>query len=119
MWNHYHLLGFLKKGETLGRLMQRVHGSVAKLVNDILPERRVPFWREAGRQDYFDGCIRNVRQCRRAWGYTQRQAVRHGIVGDYRLYPQTRIYLPLEPAIERAIELKGFMEGVRYKRYDG
>src|SRR5438105_12700767 len=88
--NHYHILGFLRKGENLGRLMQRLHGSVAKLVNDILPDRRIPFWREAGRQDYFDGCIRDDVQCRRAYRYTQRQAVQHGIVSDYRLYPHTR-----------------------------
>src|SRR5688572_8064628 len=49
MWNHYHALGYLKVGENLGPMMQRVHGSVAKLVNDTLPERRLPFWRERGR----------------------------------------------------------------------
>src|SRR4051794_20205096 len=51
--NHYHTLGYLKVGENLGPLMQRLHGSVAKLVNDVLPERRVPFWREGRRNDYF------------------------------------------------------------------
>ena len=62
--------------------MQRLHGSVAKLVNDLLPERRVPFWREAGHHDYFDGCIRDEKQCRLAYHYTLTQAVRHGIVTD-------------------------------------
>jgi len=42
--NHYHTLGYLRIGENLGPMMQRIHGSVAKLVNDLLPERRVPFW---------------------------------------------------------------------------
>src|SRR5688500_7464997 len=46
MSNHYHALGYLRVGENLGPMMQRIHGSVAKLVNDTLPERRVPFWRE-------------------------------------------------------------------------
>jgi hypothetical protein len=32
--NHYHTLGYLKVGENLGAMMQRLHGSVAKLVND-------------------------------------------------------------------------------------
>jgi REP element-mobilizing transposase RayT len=41
--NHYHTLGYLKAGSNLGPMMQRLHGSVAKLVNDLLPERRVPF----------------------------------------------------------------------------
>src|SRR5688572_17033846 len=39
--NHYHTLGYLKVGENLGPMMQRLHGSVAKLVNDLLAERRV------------------------------------------------------------------------------
>jgi hypothetical protein len=34
--NHYHTLGYLKIGENLGPLMQRLHGSIAKLVNDLL-----------------------------------------------------------------------------------
>ena len=40
--NHYHKLGYLKVGENLGTMMQRIHGSVAKLVNDLLPERHLP-----------------------------------------------------------------------------
>src|SRR3712207_4602614 len=30
MSNHYHALGYLKHGENLGLMMQRIHGSVAK-----------------------------------------------------------------------------------------
>jgi hypothetical protein len=48
----------------------KLHGSVAKLVNDLLPERRVPFWRDDSGKDYFDGCIRDELQCRRAYRYT-------------------------------------------------
>src|SRR4051812_37282443 len=55
--NHYHKLGYFKCGENLGPFMQHRHGSVAKLVNDLLPERHVPFWRTKGNKDYFDGCI--------------------------------------------------------------
>ena len=62
--NHYHTLGYLKSGANLGPMMQRLHGSVAKLVNDLLHERRVPFWREKDGNDYFDGYIRNEVQCR-------------------------------------------------------
>src|SRR5829696_2954276 len=36
--NHYHTEGYLRVGTNLGPMMQRIHGSVAKLVNDILPE---------------------------------------------------------------------------------
>jgi REP element-mobilizing transposase RayT len=68
--NHYHVLGYLAVGDNLGSLMQRLHGSVAKLVNDTLPVRHLPFWRRAGNQDYFDGCIRDVLQLRRAYHYT-------------------------------------------------
>jgi len=39
--NHYHVVGYCKVGETLGEMMRKIHGSVAKLVNDLLPERRV------------------------------------------------------------------------------
>ena len=38
--NHYHSLGYCKVGETFGTMMQRIHGSVAKLVNDLLPTCR-------------------------------------------------------------------------------
>jgi REP element-mobilizing transposase RayT len=33
--NHYHALGYLREGRNLKLLMQRLHGSVAKLVNDF------------------------------------------------------------------------------------
>ena len=98
-------------------MMQRLHGSVAKLVNDLLPQRRVPFWREAGHRDYFDGCIRNEKQCRLAYKYTLKQAVRHGIVDDLRKYPHTRIAIDLERGLRRALELGAFLEHVPYKRY--
>src|SRR6476469_6497216 len=51
MNNHYHDLGYLAGGENLGPLIQRIHGSVAKLVNDTLEVRLVPFWREPGSKD--------------------------------------------------------------------
>src|ERR1700722_4323803 len=44
--NHYHGLGYLKEGKNLGQMMRKLHGSVAKLVNDALPQRHLPFWRE-------------------------------------------------------------------------
>jgi len=115
--NHYHVLGYCKEGRLLGQMMRKLHGSVAKLVNDILPERRVPFWAEAGHQDYFDGCIRDQDQCRRAYTYTLTQSVRHGICADWREYPHTHVNVDLERGVRRALELKAFMEGVPYKRY--
>jgi REP element-mobilizing transposase RayT len=115
--NHYHTLGYLRIGENLGPMMQRLHGSVAKLVNDLLPVRRIPFWREAGHRDYFDGCIRDEKQCRRAYQYTLMQAVRHGIVTDFRDYPHTHVAIDLERGLKRALELKAFLEHVPYKRY--
>jgi hypothetical protein len=118
MNNHYHTLGYMEVGENLGPMMQRLHGSVAKLVNDLLPERRLPFWRGAGRHDYFDGCIRDELQCRRAYRYTLLQSVRHRITRDWGEYPHTRVYIDLEKGVRRALELNAFMEGVRYKRYE-
>lgn len=34
--NHYHTIGYLKTGNELPKMMQKIHGSVAKLVNDVL-----------------------------------------------------------------------------------
>src|SRR5438093_1175541 len=116
--NHYHLLGYLKTGKNLGQMMRKIHGSVAKLVNDQLPERRRPFWREAGGRDYFDGCIRNERQCRRAYRYTLTQCRRHGICSDPLQYPHTKTFIDVDRGVKRAIELRAFMEGVRYPRYE-
>jgi hypothetical protein len=115
--NHYHTLGYQRVGENLLQMMRRLHGSVAKLVNDLLPERRVPFWREKGHRDYFDGCIRDEKQCRRAYQYTLTQGVRHGIVKDWRDYRHTKVDIDLERGLKRALELQAFLEKVPYKRY--
>jgi REP element-mobilizing transposase RayT len=115
--NHYHNLGYVRVGSNLKLFMQRLHGSVAKLVNDLLPERRVTFWRDERGKEYFDGCIRDENQLRPAYRYTREQARRHGIMHDYALYPHTRIYVPLELALKRAQELGAYLESVPYKRY--
>ena len=117
--NHYHSLGYLKIGENLGPMMQRIHGSVAKLVNDLLPERRVSFWREAGHNDYFDGCIRDELQCPRAHRYTLTQSVRHGLCRDYRQYRHTHVNIDLERGLKRALDLKAFLLDDPYPRYGG
>lgn len=117
MSNHYHSLGYLKIGANLGVMMQRIHGSIAKLVNDLLPERRVPFWREEQGNDYFDGCLRDELQCRRAYRYTKLQAVRAGLVRDPRDYPHTRIDIDVERGVRRAMELHAFLNDVPYPRY--
>lgn len=117
--NHYHLLGYCKRGELLGGMIQRLHGSAAKLVNDILPRRRVPFWTQKGpgHADYFDGCIRDEKQCRLAYRYTLTQSTRHRIGGDWRAYPHTRVNVELPRALARAVELNAFMETIPYPRY--
>ncbi len=115
--NHYHLLGYCKHGDRLGPMMRHIHGSVAKLVNDLPQERRVPFWVDAGHRDYFDGCIRDERQCRRAYRYVLTQSVRHGICDHWRDYAHTRVYIEVDRGVKRSIELGAFLEGVPYKRY--
>src|SRR3954471_20377843 len=115
--NHYHTLGYLRTGSNLTRMMQRIHGSVAKLVNDVLPARLIPFWRNAKGKEYFDGCIRDEKQARLAYRYTLHQAKRHGLVRDYRVYPHTHVNVELEVALARSHELGAFLEGVPYKRY--
>jgi hypothetical protein len=116
--NHYHTLGYLKCGAELAPMMRKFHGSVAKLVNDLLPNRHVPFWRGTGHRDYFDGCIRDEKQCRRAYRYTLLQSVRARLVRDYRDYPHTRVRIDLDVGLRRAIELKTFLAHVPYKRYE-
>ncbi len=116
--NHYHTLGYLKIGENLGPMMRMFHGSVAKLVNDTLPERHLPFFRTPDHKDYFDGCLRDVLQCRRAYDYTLRQSVRHRLVKDWKQYPHTRVEIDLERGVRRAVQLNAFLEGVPYARYE-
>ena len=115
--NHYHALGYLKIGENLGSFMRHLHGSVAKMVNDLFVTPLKPLWYDAGKQGYFDGCIRNEAQCRRAYGYILTQSARHGICVDWRNYPHTKVNIDLERAVKRALELKAFMTGVPYARY--
>ena len=153
--NHYHTLGYCREGAKLKTMMQRLHGSVAKLVNDLLeaqfmgPEgsettgtsggfvdsgdsgdsggsggasclsgtRLTRFWRDAKGREYFDGCIRDKKQCRLAYRYTLTQSHRHGICSDWRSYPHTHVHIALEPAITRARHLNALLESVPYKRY--
>lgn len=116
--NHWHSEGYLYKGKNLGPFIQRLHGSVAKLVNDTLPERiESPFWSDGGQQGYFDGCLRDERQGRLTFNYTYTQCRRHGICRDPRDYPHTRVNVDLERAIKRALELNAFMTDVPYPRY--
>ena len=98
-------------------MMKGIHGSVAKLVNDRLPQRLLPFWVDSGHQNYFDGCIRDETQCRRAYRYTLTQCRRHGICAEPEDYPHTRVGVDLERAVKRALALKAFLTGVPYKRY--
>jgi hypothetical protein len=121
--NHYHTVGYLRHGADLAPMMHRLHGSVAKLVNDVLESqgrpRWLPFWRESKQKNYFDGCLRDEKQGRLTYRYVCIQAQRHGVRTDWRDYPHTRINVELERAIKRALELNAFLEGVRYKRYEG
>jgi hypothetical protein len=98
--------------------MQRMHGSVAKLVNDTLEVRLVPFWIDQGKQNYFDGCIRDELQCRRAYRYTLTQCRRHHIYSDPAGYPHTRVNVDVESAVKQALKLDAFLKGVPYARYD-
>jgi len=116
--NHYHLLGYNRTAEGLKTLMPRLHGSVAKLVNDLLPHRRTDFWRDNKGKEFFDGCIRDPRQARLAYRYVRTQCRRHGICAEPHDYPHTRVYLDCERSIRRALELNAFMLDVPYHRYD-
>lgn len=115
--NHYHVLGYLEVGENLGEMMRKFHGSVAKLVNDILPERRVPFWRGYRDHDYFGGCLRDEIQLRKAYRYVLIQSVRHGLCSDWREYKHTRVWMELEECVRFAHAKKAYMTGVEYPRY--
>lgn len=115
--NHYHTVGYLSVGANLGPMMQRLHGSVAKLVNDLLEERIKPFWWDHGGQGYFDGCLRNMTQLRRSYRYVMNQSVRHGLARYVEDYPHTRVAVTLQAALQLAQERGALLEGVPYKRY--
>lgn len=115
--NHYHTLGHLKQGDELGPLMRHLHGSVAKLVNDLLPQRRVPFWHDKRHHDYFDGCLRDEKQFRLTYRYVLHQSTRHGVARRWEDYPHTHVTCDCERALKRAVELKALLWGVPYKRY--
>jgi len=117
MDNHYHTLGHLKSGIELKEMMRKLHGSVAKLVNDALRVSFVPFWRETKRKNYFDGCIRDEKQARLAYRYTLTQSVRHRLCADWHDYPHTHVNVELELMVRRALTIGAFLEGVPYKRY--
>jgi REP element-mobilizing transposase RayT len=74
--NHYHTIGYLKEGKGLGKMIQKIHGSVAKLVNDVLPERHLPFWRNSLGHDYW------MDVCAMKFNAAERIATRSHSVGD-------------------------------------
>lgn len=136
--NHYHTIGYLKLGANLPTMMHRIQGSVAKLVNDVMQAMRVareleapvpgergddgrlvPFWRDSKNKNYFDGCLRNEKQGRLTYRYVLTQCRRHRICDDWTKYPHTRVNVEMEKAIDRATQLKAFLYGVRYRRYEG
>jgi hypothetical protein len=110
--NHYHAIGYLPRGLDLGPMLRKIHGSTAKLVNDLLPKRIVPFW-----ADYFDGCLRDEKQFRLAYRYTLIQSQRHGVCRDYQDYPDTRVMRGVDDGLRIARERKVFLKDVPYKRY--
>ena len=120
--NHYHTLGYLRVGNNLGPMMQRIHGSVAKLVNDVLERdghsRLLRFWHDKRHHDYFDGCLRDEKQFRLTYRYVRGQALRHNVAKSWETYPHTRVNVECERALARAVELKALLWGVKYKRYD-
>jgi REP element-mobilizing transposase RayT len=116
--NHYHTLGYLREGKNLKRFIQRLHGSTAKLVNDLLEDRRDHFWSDHKGKEYFDGCIRDEKQCRATYRYVRSQARRHGLMYDCERYPHTHTNIDLEKGIKRAHELRAFLQGVGYRRYE-
>lgn len=115
--NHYHVLGYLRVGTELPEFIQRLEGSVAKLVNDQLPERIEHFLTDAGQQNYFDGCIRDELQARRAFRYTLLQCRRHKICEDWKAYGHTRMNVTLDRALPRAEKIGAYLSDVPYKRY--
>jgi hypothetical protein len=118
MTTHYHVVGYMPDASQFGEMMRKIHGSVAKLVNDLLPTRHRPFWRDRGGMDYFDGCLRDMKQLRRTYQYVLRQSIRHGICHDWRKYRHTRVYVPLTRCVETATRLRVFLPDVPYARYD-
>jgi REP element-mobilizing transposase RayT len=122
MDNHYHGVLYVRNGENVGPFMRHFHGSVAKLVNDVLERegktRLKPFWYDTGKQAYFDGILRDEKQHRRAHRYVWLQSVRHGIVKDPRNYPHTRENVKIDVAVKRAHQRRAYMEDVSYKRYE-
>jgi hypothetical protein len=98
--------------------MQRLHGAIAKLVNDLLVVTIRSFWTDSGKQNYFDGCIRDEIQCRRAYRYVLTQCRRHGICFDPTDYPHTRVEIDVDRGVKRALELRAFLEDVPYPRYE-
>lgn len=115
--NHYHLIAYIAIGRTLPVLMQRLHGSVAKHVNDLLPQRIERFWFRKGDTGYFDGCLRDETQLRRTFRYVTTQSNRHRLGIDPSRYAHTRIWTDVDEAVDRAHWRRAYMEHVPYKRY--
>jgi hypothetical protein len=116
--NHYHVVGYVPVGKELKEMMRKLHGAVAKLVNDLLEVRLVPFWGDHENRDYFDGCLRDETQLVRTYPYVLKQSMRHRVCRDHREYPHTRVYRSLEECVAFAREYRALMYGIPYARYE-
>ena len=119
MDNHYHLLGHLREGEQLHHMMHGLHGSVARYVNQItdLASQVKPMFRERSNRQYMDGAVRSSKQFTRCFGYIERQSVRHRICKSAEDYPHTRVFVEMERARARALEISAFLHGVGDRRH--
>ncbi len=111
-------IGYLRVGVELKELMRKLHGSVAKLVNDTLDARMVPFWGDRQNRDYFDGCLRDETQLVRSYRYVHRQCVRHRVAREPEAFEGTRVWRSLEECVAFAREHRALMWGVPYARYE-
>lgn len=119
--NHYHTVGYVPVGIELKEMMRKLHGSVAKMVNDLLDVRGmrvVPFWGDGENRDYFDGCLRDETQLIRSYGYVLKQSMRHGACRDWCEYAHTRVTRSLEACVQFAREHRALMYGIPYARYE-
>ena len=74
---------------------------------EILAQRRrvfprttpLHFWSDTKGEEYFDGCLRDLKQGRCTYHYILTQGERHGIVRHWSEYQHTRVEVDLDVGI--------------------
>ncbi len=106
--NHYHLLGYSRKGENLSKIMQNIHRQSGFLISQRTHCEKPVWW------NYWDYCPRDEKQYLVRQNYLFNNPIKHGYVTNLMDYPFSS-FLGYFENLGREYLVKQFRENPGYK----